>query len=73
MLMSVMSQQVDGCKDRIAEALETIKPTSSWEITATASEVQDHALHHARGFGLAMDAVVNYLCTEYGSLFELGM
>ncbi|EEE60965.1 hypothetical protein OsJ_14735 [Oryza sativa Japonica Group] len=62
---------VDGCKDRIAEALETIKPTSSWEITATASEVQDHALHHARGFGLAMDAVVNYLCTEYGSLFEL--
>uniref|UniRef100_A0A0D9ZKH9 Sec23/Sec24 helical domain-containing protein n=1 Tax=Oryza glumipatula TaxID=40148 RepID=A0A0D9ZKH9_9ORYZ len=58
---------VDGCKDRIAEALETIKPTSSWEITATASEVQDHALHHARGFGLAMDAVVNYLCTEYGT------
>uniref|UniRef100_A0A0E0DDW3 Sec23/Sec24 trunk domain-containing protein n=1 Tax=Oryza meridionalis TaxID=40149 RepID=A0A0E0DDW3_9ORYZ len=62
---------VDGCKDRIAEALETIKPISSWEITATASEVQDHALHHARGFGLAMDAVVNYLCSEYGSLFEL--
>uniref|UniRef100_A0A0D9W4N9 Sec23/Sec24 trunk domain-containing protein n=1 Tax=Leersia perrieri TaxID=77586 RepID=A0A0D9W4N9_9ORYZ len=62
---------VDSCKDRIAEALETIKPTSSWEITATASEVQDHSLHHARGFGLAMDAVVNYLCSEYGSTFEL--
>ncbi|KAF0888498.1 hypothetical protein E2562_014730 [Oryza meyeriana var. granulata] len=62
---------VDSCKDRIVEALETIKPTSSWEITATASEVQDHALHYARGFGLAMDAVVNYLCSEYGSTFEL--
>ncbi|KAL5213982.1 hypothetical protein ABZP36_003134 [Zizania latifolia] len=62
---------VDSCKDRIAEALETIRPISSWEITATASEVQDHALHHARGFGLAMDAVVNYLCSEYGITYEL--
>uniref|UniRef100_A0ACD5UB86 Uncharacterized protein n=1 Tax=Avena sativa TaxID=4498 RepID=A0ACD5UB86_AVESA len=64
---------VDTCKDSIARALETIKPMSSWEMATTASEVQDHALHHTRGFGAALDALVNYLSVEYGTTFELGI
>ncbi|KAL6652852.1 hypothetical protein ACP70R_011777 [Stipagrostis hirtigluma subsp. patula] len=62
---------IDSCKDRIAEALETIKPMSSWEVTANKSEVHDHVLHHTRGFGAALDALVNYLSSEYGKAFEL--
>lgn len=62
---------VDTCKDRIAEALETIKPISSWEMATNTSQVEDHALHHTRGFGVAMDALVNYLSVEYGTTFEL--
>ncbi|XP_044457434.1 protein transport protein Sec24B [Triticum aestivum] len=58
-------------KDRIAEALETIKPIASWERATTASQVQDHALHHTRGFGVAIDALVNYLSVENGTTFEL--
>ena len=42
-------------------------------MATTASQVQDHALHHTRGFGVAMDALVNYLSVEYGTTFELGM
>jgi len=62
---------VDTCKDSIARALETIKPMSSWEMATTVSQVQDHALHHTRGFGVALDALVNYLSVEYGTTFEL--
>ncbi|KAF7009111.1 hypothetical protein CFC21_023710 [Triticum aestivum] len=58
-------------KDHIAEALETIKPIASWERATTASQVQDHALHHTRGFGVAIDALVNYLSVENGTTFEL--
>jgi hypothetical protein len=42
-------------------------------MAATASQVQDHALHHTRGFGVALDALVNYLSVEYETTFELGM
>ncbi|XP_051217224.1 protein transport protein SEC23 D [Lolium perenne] len=62
---------VDTCKDSIAQALETLKPVSSWEMAATASQVQDHASHHTRGFGVALDALVNYLSVEYETTFEL--
>ncbi|CAN6270287.1 unnamed protein product [Urochloa humidicola] len=62
---------IDTCKDRITEALETIKPISSWDITANTTEGQDHVLHHTRGFGVALNVLVNYLSSEYGNSFEL--
>ncbi|RLM66017.1 protein transport protein Sec24C-like [Panicum miliaceum] len=62
---------IDSCKDRITEALETIKPVSSWDVAANAAEGQDHVLHHTRGFGVALDVLVNYLGSEYGNAFEL--
>ncbi|XP_062183947.1 protein transport protein SEC23 D-like [Phragmites australis] len=63
---------IDSCKDCIAEALETIKPMSSWEVAANTSEEHDHVLHQTtRGFGVALDALVNYLSLEYGNAFEL--
>jgi len=62
---------IDSCKDRITEALETIKPMSSWDVAANAAEGQDHVLHHTRGFGVALDVLVNYLASEYGNAFEL--
>nr|CAB3484460.1 unnamed protein product [Digitaria exilis] len=62
---------IDSCKDRITEALETIKPMSSWDVAANTVEGQDHVLHHTRGFGVALDVLVNYLGSEYGNTFEL--
>ncbi|TVU14632.1 hypothetical protein EJB05_38110 [Eragrostis curvula] len=62
---------IDSCKNSIAEALETIKPMSSWEVAASTSEGQDHVLHHTRGFGIALDVLVNYLSSEHGNAFEL--
>ncbi|XP_066348287.1 protein transport protein SEC23 D-like [Miscanthus floridulus] len=62
---------IDSCKDRITEALETIKPMSSWEVAANAHDGQDHVLHHVRGFGVALDVLINYLSSEYGNAFEL--
>ncbi|KAK3144834.1 hypothetical protein QOZ80_4AG0318480 [Eleusine coracana subsp. coracana] len=62
---------IDSCKDSIAEALETIKPISSWEVAASTSEGQNHGLHHTRGFGVALDVLANYLSSEYGNTFEL--
>ncbi|AQK43588.1 sec23/sec24 transport family protein [Zea mays] len=62
---------IDSCKDRITEALETIKPMSSWEVAANAHDGQDHVLHHIRGFGVALDVLINYLSSEYGNAFEL--
>uniref|UniRef100_A0A0A9EIA0 Uncharacterized protein n=1 Tax=Arundo donax TaxID=35708 RepID=A0A0A9EIA0_ARUDO len=44
---------------------------SSWEVAANASGGQDHLLHHTRGFGVALDVLVNYLSSEYGNTFEL--
>jgi hypothetical protein len=46
---------------------------SSWEVAANAHEGQDHVLHHVRGFGVALDVLINYLSSEYGNAFELGM
>lgn len=64
---------MDTCKDRIASALETLKPTTSWERSTTAGQGLDGVLLGGRGFGVAMEALFNYLGSEYGSTFALGM
>ncbi|KAL5710636.1 Protein transport protein S23 D [Ranunculus cassubicifolius] len=61
---------VDTCKDRIAAALETLKPTTSWERTA-AGQGLDGLMLGGRGFGLAMGGLINYLGSEYGNTFAL--
>ncbi|KAL5583227.1 hypothetical protein UlMin_015669 [Ulmus minor] len=63
---------VDTCKDRIASALETLRPTTSWERTTGAGQGLDGVLMGGRGFGVAMEALLNYLGSEYGSTFALG-
>lgn len=65
--------QVDTCKDRIASALETLKPTTSWERTTAAGQGLDGVLLGGRGFGVAMEALFSYLGSEYGSTFALGI
>lgn len=65
--------QVDTCKDRIASALETLKPTSSWERTAAAGQGVDGVLYGGRGFGAAMEALLSYLGSEYGNTYALGV
>lgn len=62
---------VDTCKDRIAAALETLKPTTSWERTTGAGQGQDGVLLGGRGFGAAMEALLSYLGSEYGNTFAL--
>ncbi|KAL6005289.1 Protein transport protein S23 D [Asimina triloba] len=62
---------VETCKDRIAAALETLKPTTSWERTTAAGQGMDGVLLGGRGFGAAMEALFNYLGSEYGSTFAL--
>lgn len=62
---------VDTCKDRIASALETLKPTTSWERTTAAGQGLDGVLLGGRGFGVAMEALFSYLGSEYGSTFAL--
>ncbi|XP_068656731.1 protein transport protein SEC23 D-like isoform X2 [Aristolochia californica] len=62
---------VDTCKDRIAAALETLKPTTSWERTTAAGQGLDGILLGGRGFGAAMEALINYLGSEYGNTFAL--
>ncbi|KAG6524890.1 hypothetical protein ZIOFF_014835 [Zingiber officinale] len=60
---------VETCKDRIA-ALETLKPTTSWERTTAAGQGHDDGvLLGGRGFGVAMTALIDYLSSEYGSTF----
>lgn len=65
--------QVETCKDRIASALETLRPTTSWERTTAAGQGMDGVLMGGRGFGVAMEALFNYLGSEYGSTFALGV
>ena len=65
--------QVETCKDRIASALETLRPTTSWERTTGAGQGLDGVLMGGRGFGVAMEALFNYLGSEYGSTFALGV
>ncbi|XP_010245214.1 PREDICTED: protein transport protein Sec24-like At3g07100 [Nelumbo nucifera] len=62
---------VETCKDRIAAALETLKPTTSWERTTAAGQGLDGVLLGGRGFGVAMEALFNYLGSEYGNTFAL--
>lgn len=62
---------VDTCKDRIASALETLKPTTSWERTTAAGQGIDGVLLGGRGFGVAMEALFTYLGSEYGNTFAL--
>ncbi|KAK6138301.1 hypothetical protein DH2020_027947 [Rehmannia glutinosa] len=62
---------VDTCKDRIASALETLKPTTSWERTTAAGQGVDGVLLGGRGFGVAMEALLKYLGSEYGNTYAL--
>lgn len=62
---------IDTCKDRIAAALETLKPTTSWERSSVAGQGSDGVLLGGRGFGVAMDALITYLSSEYGNTFAL--
>ncbi|XP_010542560.1 PREDICTED: protein transport protein SEC24-like isoform X2 [Tarenaya hassleriana] len=62
---------VETCKDRIAAALETLRPISSWERSAGAAQGLDGVLMGGRGFGTAMEALFNYLGSEYGNTFAL--
>ncbi|KAB1223128.1 Protein transport protein SEC24-1 [Morella rubra] len=64
---------VETCKDRIASALETLRPTTSWERTTAAGQGMDGVFMGGRGFGVAMEALINYLGSEYGSTFALGV
>ncbi|KAE9461393.1 hypothetical protein C3L33_06722, partial [Rhododendron williamsianum] len=64
-------EDVETCKDRIASALEALRPTNSWERTTAAGQGLDGVLLGGRGFGIAMDALFNYLSSEYGSTFAL--
>ncbi|KAG6528736.1 hypothetical protein ZIOFF_010921 [Zingiber officinale] len=61
---------VETCKDRIA-ALETLKPTTSWERTTAAGQGHDDGvLLGGRGFGVAMTALIDYLSSEYGIRYK---
>ncbi|KAK4358579.1 hypothetical protein RND71_020808 [Anisodus tanguticus] len=62
---------VDTCKDRIASALETLRPTTSWGRNSGAGQGLDGAFLCGRGFGSAMEALFNYLGSEYGNTFAL--
>ena len=68
----IIYEQVDTCKDRIAAALETLRPTSSWERSAASGQEADTVLLGGRGFGTAMSSLIDYLSSEYGSTFALG-
>ncbi|GAB2285548.1 Protein transport protein S23 D [Dionaea muscipula] len=62
---------VETCKEKIASALETLRPTTSWERTTAAGQGLDGALLGGRGFGATMEALFNYLGSEYGNTFAL--
>lgn len=64
--------QVDTSKDRIASALDTLRPTTSWEQTTAAGQGVEGVLLGGRGFGVAMEALLKYLGSEYGNTFALG-
>ncbi|KAK2433683.1 Sec23/Sec24 protein transport family protein [Trifolium repens] len=62
---------VDTCKDRIASALESLRPTTSWERTTGSGQGMEGVLLGGRGFGVAMEALCSYLGSEYGNTFAL--
>ncbi|KAJ6897370.1 protein transport protein SEC24 [Populus alba x Populus x berolinensis] len=47
---------VETCKDRITAALDTLRPTTSWERTTGAGQGLEGVLMGGRGFGVAMEA-----------------
>jgi hypothetical protein len=63
---------VETCKDRITAALDTLRPTTSWERTTGAGQGLEGVLMGGRGFGVAMEALVKYIGSEYGNTFALG-
>jgi hypothetical protein len=71
MPLSSFLAPVDTCKDRIAAALETLRPTTSWDRGSAAGQGLDGVLLGGRGFGVAMEALFNYLGSEFGSTFAL--
>ncbi|XP_021901407.1 protein transport protein SEC23 [Carica papaya] len=62
---------VETCKDRITAALETLRPTTSWERSTGAVQGLDGVLMGGRGFGVAMESLFKYLGSEYGNTFAL--
>ncbi|CAL9119198.1 unnamed protein product [Musa textilis] len=62
---------VESCKDQIATALDTLKPTTSWERSTPTVQGLDGMLLGGRGFGSAMEALVSYLSSDYGNTFAL--
>ncbi|KAG6763216.1 hypothetical protein POTOM_033754 [Populus tomentosa] len=62
---------VETCKDRITVALDTLRPTTSWERTTGAGQGLEGVLMGGRGFGVAMEALVKYIGSEYGNTFAL--
>ncbi|KAJ8476497.1 hypothetical protein OPV22_020224 [Ensete ventricosum] len=62
---------VETCKDQIATALDTLKPTTSWERSTPTVQGLDGMFLGGRGFGSAMEALVSYLSSDYGNTFAL--
>uniref|UniRef100_A0A7I4EH88 Sec23/sec24 transport family protein n=1 Tax=Physcomitrium patens TaxID=3218 RepID=A0A7I4EH88_PHYPA len=58
-------------KEHIAAALETLRPTSSWERATAAGQGVEGVSMGGRGFGVAMDALIKYLGPEYGVTFAM--
>ncbi|KAI5592716.1 hypothetical protein BDE02_04G172500 [Populus trichocarpa] len=71
MPLSQFLAPVETCKDRITAALDTLRPTTSWERTTGAGQGLDGVLMGGRGFGVAMEALLKYLGSEYGNTFAL--
>lgn len=64
---------METSKELIAAALETLRPTSSWERTTAAGQTTAEGTGlGGRGFGVAMDALIRYLGAEHGATFALG-
>lgn len=62
---------VESNKEHIAAALETLRPTSSWERATAAGQGVEGVSMGGRGFGVAMDALIKYLGPEYGVTFAM--
>ncbi|KAG9149093.1 hypothetical protein Leryth_010689 [Lithospermum erythrorhizon] len=62
---------VDTCKDKIASALESLRPTTTWERSTSPGQATDGFMLGGRGFGVAIEALLNYLGSEYGNTFAL--
>lgn len=63
---------MESNKEHIAAALETLRPTSSWERATAAGQGVEGVSMGGRGFGVAMDALIKYLGPEYGVTFAMG-